>query len=83
MYPNCEDLIPDLGVVGLSPLGWGSASILFVHALVALWWRDGLIVLHLPAASLWRFTRPNTASRETNVRHMTSHKLDSLLLFQG
>lgn len=58
MHPNCGDPVPDLGVVSLSPLGWRPNHLLFVHALVALWWRDGFIVLHLPAASLWRFSRP-------------------------
>lgn len=66
VHANCADLEPDLRVVCLPPLGWRPTSVLFVHALVALWRRDRFIVLHGPAASLWRLTR----SEQGTQRHI-------------
>lgn len=61
--------VPDLGGVCLSPLGLRTHSVLFVHALVALGRRDGLVVFHWSDASLWRLPGPEWEV-ETNVRHV-------------
>lgn len=49
--------VPHLTVVRLSPLWRCPPGFMFVHALVALWWRDGFIVFHWPAPLLWGLAR--------------------------